>query len=179
MKLPIFPLKKTDYFLNCDYINKYNLKTIYKKPFIKTITFQITYDLLLDNNSKEIQFFNLYLYCLFFSSFIPYIKKINNKVYLKIIYSNSKYINDFLLNILIENPKIFTTFIKDNLINPNLIAFDLNPISFFNIIHTTTYVLNTLDFKVFKIKLLLKYNYPKTLLNPIKSIKNLSFLWLN
>ena len=108
MSLFYSSLKNIDYILNCDYINKYNLKTIYKNLFIKHLTFQITYDVLLDiTNFQESQFLNIYLYFIYFSSFTPYIKKIDNKVYMKIIYSKLNSINALLLNLSIENFKLF------------------------------------------------------------------------
>lgn len=112
---------KNQYLLDCDYINKYNLKSIYKKPSINSIVLEFNlksilkaYDFTqISEGNTEIQTKSfLFLYLL--TSFNPFINSNKLKVIkksdknepsysLKAIYSNKEDLNNFLFSLFIEN----------------------------------------------------------------------------
>jgi hypothetical protein len=110
---------KNDYILNCDHLNKYNLKTIYSLPKILSISINLPLKNIIDSseNSSIIKKYKLksffYLYAL--SSFFPLIqsnflkvdRNTENKLNLslKIQYLNQLEINSFLRVLFIENWK--------------------------------------------------------------------------
>lgn len=117
-----FKLSSANYILNCDFINKYNLKSVYKQPEIKKITlrfflkdFLSVSDFMNKNDiNNNIQLKSILFFYIIFSS-LPQIlfqniktgKYTKNKAegdfILKLSISECNQINSFLFNLFSEN----------------------------------------------------------------------------
>lgn len=118
--------KFSQYYLNCDFINKYNVKSLYKKPILKQLVVELPLEQIIaaliiksqhsNENIQIISFFFLYIV----SNLLPFInfnklnllKLVNSNNYsLKIIYNTEQQIYSFLHDICekfkIENCKAF------------------------------------------------------------------------
>jgi hypothetical protein len=116
----------SQYYSSCDLINKYNLRSSYNTPKIKTITVEISLSDFLNkieneslstiNLNNQIKFFCFFFLFCFNTSFIKKCKFINkvtknknnetlSNYILKIIFSNKTQINLFLISFFIENWK--------------------------------------------------------------------------
>ena len=110
--------KQNDYLYNCDFVNKYAIKTIYQKPKLQKISVNFSINQLkktgIIENDRTISLKSfLILYILFF--FKPYcnysvlenkrvkIETINEKIELMITLSNNEEINFFLRTLFVEN----------------------------------------------------------------------------
>lgn len=190
-----------NYLLNCDLINKYNLKSIYKKPKLKKIVLHFPIKQLLSINSTDnnlqVKAF-LVFYIIFFSlSFINFDRsKISNNLNidpeysLKVIISNPEDINLLLLNLFVEN---YDKFNKEDLI------FLKNDIEYENIEKKTNFchnfsipgkvffdghdfffqIIKETNFKELGIKcsfITENLSYCKNINN---TIKNISLFWVN
>ena len=110
--------KQNDYLYNCDFVNKYALKTIYQKPAIQKISIDFSITQLkktgVIENDRTIllkSFFILYI-LFFFKPYCNYsvaenkklkIEEVNEKIELTITLSNQEEINFFLRTLFIEN----------------------------------------------------------------------------
>ena len=109
-----FNIKQNEYLLDCDLINKYCLKSIYKKPKIKKINLHFPLSSFSNTIDSNLQVKSMLLFYTFFS-LISYInfKKVKLKkssksaadanFSLKIILSDKESIYFFLFNLMIEN----------------------------------------------------------------------------
>lgn len=107
------------YYSSCDLFNKFNLKSIYKKPKIKSIIFEISFNdffNILDNTEVQIKSFNLFYFWILAYPFVKFFKlstlKDKNKEFslnyiLKVIFSSNTSINTFLISIFLENSQYF------------------------------------------------------------------------
>lgn len=107
-----------NYIYNCDFINKYAIKSIYKKPKIQKIVIRFSIDQLkkseIFENDRIVSlksFFILYV-LFFFKPFCSFtvlenkrikIENVNDKVDLKITLSNKEEIDSFLRTLFVEN----------------------------------------------------------------------------
>lgn len=107
-----------NYMCNCDFVNKYAVKSIYKKPKIQKIVIKFSIDQLkkseIFENDRIISlksFFILYI-LFFFKPFCSYtvlenkkikIESVNEKIDLKITLSNKEEIYSFLRTLFVEN----------------------------------------------------------------------------
>lgn len=110
--------KQNDYLYNCDFVNKYALKSVYQKPEIQKISIKFSINQLkksgvLENDRTVSLKSFLILYILFF--FKPYcsysvlenkrikVETVNEKIELMITLSDKEEINLFLRTLFIEN----------------------------------------------------------------------------
>lgn len=193
---------KTNYLLDCDYINKYSLKTLYKKPSFKSISFYYSLNNLiaasanknLTEEDPEIQIkSNLLLY--FFSMNLPFITSNNAKILknsngnsnysIKIKLSNEKDITNFLFSLLVENKNNISHILKvletvKNIKTQNATVFTVpvlaNQLLDFN--NILDYSITNINSKDFLMKISFTLSTLQFNLNYRKLIQNLSMFWL-
>jgi len=110
--------KQNDYLYNCDFVNKYALKTIYQKPEIQKISISFSINQLKKTGVMEndrtisLKSFFIFFILFFFKPYCSYsvmenkrikIEEINEKIELTITLSNKEEINLFLRTLFVEN----------------------------------------------------------------------------
>ena len=199
--------KYNDYLYNCDFVNKYAIKTIYQKPKLQKISISFSINQLkktgIIENDRTISLKSfLILYILFF--FKPYcnysvlenkrvkVETINEKIELMITLSDKEEINFFLRTLFIENwervlEENFNLFTSKELPskNPNSIQTQnfskkavISSYSLFEIDQLLKKVFNRVNTK----EILFDINFFFSNINSQHSkncIKNIPFLWIN
>jgi len=110
--------KQNDYLYNCDFVNKYTLKTTYQKPKIQKISINFSINQLkkmgvIENDrTTSLKSFFMFFILFFFKPYCNYsvmenkrikIEEVNEKIELTITLSNNEEINLFLRTLFIEN----------------------------------------------------------------------------
>ena len=110
--------KQNDYLYNCDFVNKYTLKTTYQKPKIQKISINFSINQLkkmgvIENDRTiSLKSFFMFFILFFFKPYCSYsvmenkrikIEEVNEKIELTITLSNNEEINLFLRTLFIEN----------------------------------------------------------------------------
>jgi len=199
--------KHNDYLYNCDFVNKYAIKTIYQKPKLQKISISFSINQLkktgIIENDRTISLKSfLILYILFF--FKPYcnysvlenkrvkIETINEKIELMITLSDKEEINFFLRTLFIENwervlEENFNLFTSKELPskNPNSVQTQnfskkavISSYSLFEIDQLLKKVFNRVNTK----EILFDINFFFSNINSQHSkncIKNIPFFWIN
>ena len=195
---------QTNYLLTCDYINKYDLKNIYKKPKIQSILITCKLKTLINafnlknisEKNIEIQIKSFLLFYLY-STQIPFInnkiiiskKLINNKLnyLIKINLNTVNDINTFLLTLFIENSKIFSlnnikllkTF-KQTETGSNKNFFIKLPLNlFYDFNYILKNIITKINTKNLFFNIYFKLNLNMKLNNFNKLISNLPYFWIN
>jgi hypothetical protein len=196
-----FNIKQNEYLLDCDLINKYSLKSLYKKPKIKKINIHFPLDSFSNANTVDsnVQVKSMLLFYTFFSliSYINFkkikVKKVSKNITdvnfsLKIVLSDIESIYFFLFNLMVEN---FNRLEKDE-----IKLFDKNYSSIKNkndFQHTVSIPAKTffdmddffskhikdIDLKSFNLSINLIFKNFNECKNKNKLIKNISFFWIN
>jgi hypothetical protein len=190
---------KTNYLLDCDYINKYSLKTLFKKPSFKSISIYYSLNNIiaafanknLTEEDQEIQIkSNLLLY--FFSMNVPFITSNNVKMLknsngnsyysLKIKLSNEKDITNFLFSLLLENKNNVSNILKvvKNIKIPNANAFTVPVFAnqLLDLNNLLDYSITNINSKEFLINISFTISVLQCNLNSRKYMQNLSMFWL-
>ena len=186
---------KTSYLSNCDFINKYTLNHIKRRPFLSKITVELSSsDILNSLENKNKNDFNpevkikLFMILYLFKLFQPKIKfdtykKVtegNKGFLLQISYSKKTELNNFVTTLLLEN--------WNKLISQNLTNNDKKILNFKTTIETFFGVENFLKQNLFgvnsnKLKVNCKLIFKNTNLRnqkvPIKLIKNITPFWIS
>ena len=196
-----FNLKQSEYLLDCDLINKYCLKSLYKKPKVKKISIHFLLESFssvytLDSN---IQVKSVLLFYALFSltSYINF-KKIRlkktfknsteAKFSLKVILSDKESINLFLFQLLVENSgrielediKLFRkspTF--GSMLENTQHTIWLPAKTLFDVDDFFSKTIKDIDLKSFDLKLNLGVKTCYNFNDKEKLIKNISFFWIN
>lgn len=193
-----FNVKQNEYLLNCDSINKYNLKSVYKKPNVKKININFPVGAFSSVNTidSNVHVKSMLIFYTFFS-LISYInfKKIRLKksvseanFSLKIILSDKESIYFFLFNLLMENAsriekeevKLFS---KSILLDKSKDSFQHTisapAKSFYDIDDFFSKHVKDIDLKAFNLSINLIVNNCNKCSDKNKLIKNISFFWLS
>jgi hypothetical protein len=105
--------KFSQYYHHCDLINKYNLKSFFKKPFIKSLILELSLNKLIDSSLSKFQYNNETLQIICFlifyilSTFLPYINFNKSKSIISSIQNN------YALKIIIHKEQDIYSFLHD------------------------------------------------------------------
>jgi len=195
-----FNIKQNEYLLDCDLVNKYNLKSLYKKPKIKKINIHFPLNTFSSMNSidSNLQVKSMLIFYTFFS-LISYInfKKIKVKksfkgvgeanFSLKIVLSSTESVYLFLFNLIVENfNRIENNEVK--LLSKNVFLDSKNNIqhiisvpakTFFDVDDFFSKSIKDIDLKNFNLSINLALRSISACKDKNKLIKNISFFWIN
>lgn len=196
-----------DYFLSCDFLNKFNLTNIHNRPSLEKIVFHFPLKSFItgvDNSESNLNTqIKAFLMFYTFFSLLSYInfqkikvsrgfikgKDTEGSYSLKVVLTNKNDINSFLINLFIEN---FSKFQKENIVLTKK-DFDTNISQRQTICYNTTIpgkvFVNVEEFfenivkgsslKDFNINVSFLFNNKVQLSNNSKMVKNISFFWIN
>jgi hypothetical protein len=187
-----------EYLLDCDLINKYTLKNIYKRPKLKKVIVHFPINNLLQSNSfgnnLQVKSFLIFHVLFFILPFINFDKiktnscLINPEYSLKIILSNEEDIHLFLINLFVENssqfekpslifkPSINSTVFQNNNFCYN---FSVPGKTFFDVDDFFSYVVKDSNFKELEVKCSFVFENFKNCKDVNNTIRNISFFWVN
>lgn len=197
-------LSTSNYLVNCDLLNKYNINSVYKLPNLEKIVLQIPLNSFLNLSEEQtlgklqnkVKMKVLSFFFFLFSKF-AYIncakyktvraeKNKNNELvyYLKITLKNSNDINSFLISGLMED--IESLFSNKNLLkksvnfsNKNILNFrtEIPVYYFFKLYKISSLLLNDMSLKKFKFKVNFIFKGYKNANTELLFIRNNLHLW--
>jgi len=200
-------LKKLNQIYKCDLSNKYVIKSLFQVPQITKVTLNLNIkDLSAFNaslgisvNEKEykIKTFLILFFYFFSNPFynLKYLLGVSRfvsetaKPYLQILSSQKSLVNEFMLNMFIENSSllnnqnknIFNKFLVTQSSNQNckLLHFFLSAKSFENFDKIGLFVFNNNNIKQINFQMVCELSQLNSSLNIKKLVQNMPFFWIN
>jgi len=196
-----FNIKQNEYLLNCDLVNKYNLKSLYKKPKIGKVNIHFPLNTFSSVNTLDsnLQVKAMLIFYTFFS-LISYInfKKIKVKkslkgagdanFALKIALSSTESIYLFLFNLIVENinqveadeTKFFTKNVSlDGRRNTFQHTISVPAKTFFDVDDFFSKSIKDIELKSFNLNINFVIKSISACKDKKNLIKNISFFWIN
>lgn len=202
-------IKRLNYILNCDLVNKYLCKNVFTVPRISHVVIQLDLQevmklnesLTLPVREKDYKI-KAFLLLFFYFLNIPYYKIKNiveyqkklkikqyNKSFLQLCCSNKIFFTNFLFNLFIENQVLINNQNKNSfnkiLVTPTrdsqnkIFHFFVVAKAFENFEKMCFLIFNDANIKNLNFKLMCKFYMPKTCFNVKVLMQNIPFFWIN